>query len=348
MENYKVLKSENRAEKCEQVLEIEISTEEIGMYRSKSLKNLTSKADMPGFRKGHVPESIIIEKLGELAILEEAINAWLKDAVGNIIQNDTPEAIALPYVSVTKAVPGNPVTLSMVVPLRPKLKLPDYKKIAVDKNSKMEKIPETTEKEVNEAILRLRQYAARAAKGESTPQEIKEDELPPLNDQFAEVVGGGKTVDELRDRVKKDLESENENKFKEKHRLSIIDEILKKTEGAIPDLLTEHELEKMEAEFESDVKRMGLSIENYLKDSKKIREDLIKDWKPTAEKRAKVNLILAEIKKAEKIEADKEAVDHEVEHFLEHQKDANPERVRDYINRMLSNQKVFEFLEQQK
>jgi FKBP-type peptidyl-prolyl cis-trans isomerase (trigger factor) len=346
MVNYAVKKTIDHEKESARTIEIEISVEEIGKHRAKSLKTLSEKADLAGFRKGHVPEKVILEKLGEAGILEEAINSWLKEALPEILQKEAVGALALPRVNITKVVPGNPVELSLFIPLRPALKLPAYKEIAAARNKKKELVPEVSEKEIDEAILRLREYAARAVNPQ-LPTKPKENELPPLSDQFAESVGGGKTVAELRERIKKDLAAENKNRAKEKNRLAILEEILKKTEGAIPNILIDYEVERVEAEFEGEVKRAGLSLENYLKGAKKTLEDLRKDWRPAAEERAKVNLILDEIKKLEKLEADGEKVEREVKHFLEHYKNADPEQVKAYMDRTLSDEKVFEWLESQ-
>lgn len=357
MAKYTIKKTTDKPEKRARVVDIEITPDEIGAFQKKALKSFSEKADIEGFRKGHVPEKIISERLGAAGILEEAINLWLKENIKEFIEKEAPEALIMPQVSILKAVPGNSVELSFFIPLRPDLKLPDYKEIAAGKNKKKETAPAISEKEIDEAVLRLRKYAARAVNPAMTA-EPKDEELPPLNDQFAEAVGGGKTVAELRERVKKDLEAENKNRLREKQRLSIIEEILKKTEGVIPDVLIDFEIGNMESEFENEVKRAGLTLENYLKDAKKTLEDLRKDWHSPAEKRAKINLILAEIKKLEKLEADKERLEHELKHLLEHHKPARTESARSggdvdqnqaraYLERMLANEKVFEFLEQQ-
>jgi len=346
MANYTVKKVTNLEKGSARTIEVEITNEEIGKHRAKSLKALSLKADLPGFRKGHVPEKVILEKLGEAGVLEEAINSWLKEGVLEILKKEAPDALAFPRVNITKAVPGNSVELSLFFPLKPKIKLPDYKEISAGKNKKKKPEEKVEEKEIDEAILRLRKYAFKAA-GPTSSAEIKDEDLPPITDEFAVAIGGGKTVAELRERVAKDLLEEKKTHAKEKHRLEIIEEILKKTEAIMPEILTESEVDKMEMEFESDVKRMGLSLDDYLKNTKKTREDARKEWKPTAEKRAKVNLILAEIKTLEKIEADKEKVEHEMKHLLEHHKDVDVDNARAYVERMFSNEKVFEFLESQ-
>ncbi len=344
MAKYTVKKTTDKPEKRARVVEIEIPTDEVDNFEKKAVKSLSEKADIQGFRKGHIPSQVIVEKIGKAGILEETINLWLKENIKEFIEKEAPDALIMPQVSVTKAVPGNPVELSFLISLRPDLKIPDYKKISADKNKKRETPAEVTDKELDEAILRLRKYAVRAI-NPTIQTEPKDEELPPLNDQFAEAVGGGKTVAELKERIKKDLENENKNRLREKRRLAILEGILEKTEGAIPDVLIDYEIERMETELESDVQRMGLKMEDYLKNAKKTHEDLHKEWRAPAEKRAKINLILAEIKKLEKLEAEKEKIEHELKHLAEHHKDIDQEQARAYIERMLGNEKVFEFLE---
>ncbi len=345
MPKYTVKNKEELTEKSARKIDIEIGLEEIKIHRVKSIKKLSDKADIPGFRKGHVPEKIIVEKMGEISILEEAVNSWLDESIGEILDKEAPEAISLPQISTKKITPGNPIEISPFVPIRPKIILPDYVKIASEKNKLTKKPVAIEEKDIDDAVQKLREYVAKAINPENKNPD--KNELPPVDDKFAEAIGGGKTVSELRERIKKDLESENIRKEKEKIRLEIIESIIGNTKGVIPDVLIDYEIEKMESEFENDIKMMGLSFEDYLKNAKKTREELKKDWRKPAEKRAMFNLIISEIKKDKKLEADKESVERETAHFLEHHKDADPERVRNSMIKMLSNEKVFEFLENQ-
>ncbi len=93
---------------------------------------------------------------------------------------------------------------------------------------------------------------------------------------------------------------------------------------------------------------MGLKVEDYLKHINKTIEDLTENWKPDAEKRAKLNLILEAIAKEENLTADKEAVDHELEHLTKHYKDIDPIRARLYTEHMFTIEKAIKFLEEQK
>ena len=104
----------------------------------------------------------------------------------------------------------------------------------------------------------------------------------------------------------------------------------------------------MLAQMKGDIERMGLKFDDYLKHIKKTEEDMKKDLRPDAEKRAKSQLALNKIAVEEKIEPNKEAVEKEVAHIVAQYKDADPERARIYVETMLTNEEVFKFFEAQK
>ncbi len=104
----------------------------------------------------------------------------------------------------------------------------------------------------------------------------------------------------------------------------------------------------MEGQFKSDIANMGMQPEDYLKHIKKTWEDLRKEWMPEAEKRAKTQVVLQKISLEEKLEAKKEDIETEVKKLSEEYKDADPERIRAYIEMVLSNEEVVKFLEKQK
>ena len=97
--------------------------------------------------------------------------------------------------------------------------------------------------------------------------------------------------------------------------------------------------------MESDITQMGLKFEDYLKHLNKTKEDLKKEFHKDAEKKAKLGLILHKISEVEKITADPEQVKSEVAHILEHYKETDPTRARLHAENVLTNEKVFQFLE---
>ena len=169
--------------------------------------------------------------------------------------------------------------------------------------------------------------------------------MPELNDELVKKLGDFKDVSDFKVKIKDILTKEKENKAREKKRLGIADKIISESKMSLPNVIIANELDKMEAQFSSDIEKMGMKVEDYLKHLKKSFEDLRKEWKPDAEKRAKLQIVLNRIAISEKIEADKDEVEKESKHLLEHYKDANPEKAKEYVEMVMTNQKVFEFLE---
>jgi FKBP-type peptidyl-prolyl cis-trans isomerase (trigger factor) len=342
--NYKITNSKEIREKSLKEIEVEIPENIIASFRKKALNKIKETVELPGFRKGKVPEDIIANKVGETAILDESIEIFIKENMAEILEKEASDTIASPSISIKTAVPGNPVSILISAPLKPKIKLADYKKIASETNkNKVEKI-EVKAEEIDEALLRIRKYIA-SAEGKK-PEELKDEKnLPELNDETVKKIGSFKNLEEFKEKVKKDILEDKTLREREKQRIAIMDKVIKESEGTLPDILIDYEIERMKDEFRNDVERMGLKLENYLKDAGKKEEDLSKEWREPAIKRVKAEIILREIALIEKIEADKDQVKKESEHMLEHYKDADPKRVEAYINDVLRKEKVFAFLE---
>jgi trigger factor len=183
--------------------------------------------------------------------------------------------------------------------------------------------------------------------GEKHSEEEKLD-LPEVNEEFVKKLGDFKTIADFRDKIKEGIMKEKEQKAQDKKKLTIIEEIIKESKIEMPKALVLSELNKMQAQFEDDITRMGMKPEDYLKHIKKTWEELRKEWADDAEKRAKLQVIVHNIAITEKIEAKKEEVETEVKHLMEQYKDASIDRVRIYVESNLINKMVFDFLEAQK
>ncbi len=129
------------------------------------------------------------------------------------------------------------------------------------------------------------------------------------------------------------------------HRAKITDAIIDQTLVTLPQVMIDAELNQMFAQMESDLTRAQLKIDDYLEHIKKTRDDLKKEWTPSAEKRAKLQLVLNEIAEKESITPSAGAVDSQVSALLEQYKDADEARVRIYVTSMLQNEEVMKKLE---
>jgi FKBP-type peptidyl-prolyl cis-trans isomerase (trigger factor) len=318
-EAFKILKVEKLPD-SQVAVTGELSLELLKASRTEALKEINNRSNLSGFRPGHIPEDTLVKTVGELKVLEEVAEVALGREYGNIIkaaqEKEKITPIGRPTVAITKLAPGIPLEFKITLTLEPAFELPDYKKVATE--IELDKIPDATDKEIDDVLEEI----------------TKRDWKPEL-----------KEGEDLREKVKENIKLEKAFRNKEKHRLQIVEWLVKATEISIPPLLADAELEKMVGQFKDDVSRHGLKWEDYLKNIKKSEEEIREEWRDKARDRAKAELIVAKIAEAEKLEPKVEELESESKHLLEHYPDADPLRLRIHVYQMLQNQKVLEFLE---
>lgn len=315
----------------------EVPFEAVESHRSEAIAHIGENAEFPGFRKGHVPESVLVSKIGEIAILEEAVEHVISHLYPALVETHKLDAIGRPTVAITKLAPGNPVGLTIRTAIFPTFELPDYKKLA--SAIKEEAPAEVTEDDVKNAIGAILQ--SRSTKKEGTEEMV----VPEMSDDFVRTLGEFETVADFTEKLKGHLATEKVQSAKEKRRLAITEAIMEKTSMEIPLVFVASEQEKMIAQMKDDIKRFGMTFEDYLKRVNKTEEVLKGEFEKDAEKRAKLQLILNAIAEKEEIKIPAEEIEKEAKHILEHFGDADRERVHIYVESVQKNEKVLQLLE---
>ncbi|NVN97179.1 hypothetical protein HXX01_03030 [Candidatus Nomurabacteria bacterium] len=336
---------------------------EFEKYEAKALERIGERTELQGFRKGKAPVAMIKENTNEMMLLEEMAELALQENYIKILQEEKIDAIGRPQISITKIGKGSDLEFKITTAVMPEMKLGDYKKIAKIENAKEENKKEVTvdEADIEKVIKDLRKMRAEQARGEGheghehmTEEEhkaahpdIPESEWPAFDDEFAKSFGKFETAKELKDKITSNLKNELEVEQKDKIRLATVEELVKQTEGEIPEILIASETDKMLYRLEADITNAGLKLEDYLKQINKTEQDLRNEWKADAEKRAKLQIIIHTISEKEKLAPTEEEIMADVAKITEMYKDADPTRARAYVEQMLENEKVFAFLEQQ-
>ncbi len=351
--------------KSEIEIEGELETDLFENYFTKALKNLGENLELDGFRKGKIPENVLLSNIPEIRILEEMAELALAEHYPKIIESEKINTVGRPEVSITKLARKNPLGFKIKIIALQKIKLPDYKNIAkkvISKTSDAEKNIVVTDEDLENTIMDIRksrapkkhiteasEYKAKSSKVGllDASEEAFKEELPEFNDEFVRALGPFKDVVDFKIKLKENIKLEKKNRQREKVRLNIIEKITEESDFEVPDILIEVELDKILYRMESDITQMGLKFEDYLKHLDKTKEALRGEFRTDAEKKAKLALILNEMAKVEKITAEEEKVVKEVANILEHYKDADPERVKIYAENILTNEKIFQFLESQ-
>lgn len=345
----------------------EIPADEFELYYKKTIQEIGRNVEISGFRKGHIPEKVLVEKVGGDAILQEMAQAALADTYPRIILENNIEAIGRPEITITKIARGNPLGFKAKTAVLPIFELPDYKTIAKKEAESTEEKVFVEDKEVDNMIEEIRRDFARQ---KNVSQELNKNKsdilnsdskqfsqereaaknkeiLPELTDDFVKQFGAFENVADFKKKIKENLMHEKTIKAKEKKRIAIINGILKKSDISLPIILVESELDRMFARFKVNISAMGHTLENYLAQIKKTGKEMREEWRADAEKSVKIQLCLQKIAEAEKITVTEEEIKKEMEHAVKHYPDADKERVRNYIEGVLIHEKVFQLLERQ-
>ncbi len=141
-------------------VQIEINAQEFNVFYEKALKEMIKELEMPGFRKGMVPESIAKEKISENNILGYGAELAVKEKWDEFLETTDLEIISQPAIEVMKVAKDNEFIFSAEVEVLSEITLPDY--ISIAKSINKEKA-EVSEKEIEDALKWLQQSRAKFA-----------------------------------------------------------------------------------------------------------------------------------------------------------------------------------------
>lgn len=316
-----------------------LPAEDFEKFRAGAMKHVAEHVKLPGFRPGHVPENVLSSTMGEMPILEEMAERALDEHYPTILHEHKIDAIGRPTITITKLAKENPFEFKIRVAILPEIALPDYKKIAG--GNTMITPAEVTEEDVEKVVTDIRkQHALPKPDGEG-----EVEDLPLLDEALLKSLGDFKTVSELKEKIKENLGKEKEQRAREMRRMEILKSVAEKTQMELPDILVQSEIERMLSQFKYDVSQMGIKFEDYLTHVKKTEADIRKEWEKDAENKAKGQLVLSKIGQIEKLTPDETVVTEQVKQLMEHYADANELNTRAYVTMVLTNEKVFDFLE---
>lgn len=118
----------------------EISAEIFMSSRNQAVAEFSKRAEMDGFRKGRIPENILVKKIGTGAVLEKMAVIALEKEYPKIIKEYKIKAIGRPEIIITKLAENNPLGFKIKTSVLPGITLPDYKSIAKKITAKKEEV----------------------------------------------------------------------------------------------------------------------------------------------------------------------------------------------------------------
>jgi len=178
------------------------------------------------------------------------------------------------------------------------------------------------DKEVEVNVTFPEDYQAEELQGKEavfkcTVKEIKEKELPELDDEFASEVSEFDTLEEYKSDVKAKITERKENEVNNAKEEQVIEAVINDSDMEIPDAMLLTQQKQMIDEFAQRIQMQGLTIEQYYQMTGNTRDRMIEQVKPQAERRIKTRLVLEAIVKAENIAVTDEELEEELKAIAE-------------------------------
>lgn len=172
------------------------------------------------------------------------------------------------------------------------------------------------EKEIN--VTFPEEYHAEELKGKPAMfkvalKEIKEKQLPELDDDFAQDVSDFDTIAEYKEDLKKTLAERKSNEAKGKKEDEAIAKIVESSKMDIPEAMINTQVNRMVEDFAQRLQQQGLSIEQYFQYTGMTAEKIVEEMKPEAVKRIQTRLVLEAVVKAEDIQVSDEEFEAELQ-----------------------------------
>ncbi|MFZ6015480.1 MAG: trigger factor [Patescibacteria group bacterium] len=195
-------------------------------------------------------------------------------------------------------------------------------------------------------------YAGRDIDFDVTVNDVYEIQLPEVNEDFAKELGQ-ESVAKLRELLRANMESEEKRRAMESAEIELLETVVEKSNFTeVPEIMIKEEVRRMYDELAHDIERRGGRMEDYLASIKKTADELRLDLVPQAIKRVKTAVYINNLAKENKLQAEAEEVDNEIDRILAMVQDketkdrvSSPE-YRDYVETMMKNRKTLEFMKE--
>ena len=156
------------------------------------------------------------------------------------------------------------------------------------------------------------ELAGKPAKFVVTIKEVKRNELPELNDEFAREVSDFDTLDEYKADIRKKLQEKKEQDAKVENENNVIEKVVENAQMELPQPMVDTQAREMVENYARRLQSQGLNINDYMKYTGMTPEKLMEQMRPEAEKRIKTRLVLEKVVEVENVEVSDEKLDEQI------------------------------------
>jgi trigger factor len=180
-----------------------------------------------------------------------------------------------------------------------------------------------------------------------TLKELKEKELPEMDDDFAEEVSEFETLEALRQSLEERYEKEASDATDSNIEQALLDELVKYVEAEIPDTLVKREVDFIVTQTAMQLSRQGIDLSKFM--TKELVDGMRTNARPEAIERLRRTLALGEIAKQESIQVDADAIQARTEEMMVEVEDPSqidPKRLNEVVNEDLLKEKILAWLKE--
>ena len=250
-------------------------------------KEKAKNVEVKGFRKGKAPRELVepqiyaelVENLQEL-VVNYAVGELLEEYVEGVVLGK-PQLLDIQF-----SVVESPIVFKIKLFVVKELKLPDIEKF---KSEVKEPKITVDDKEVDEAIKQIFEEWVKKA-----PKDKKEKFTKPTDEWVKELnVPNITNLEELRARIKADIEHSKLHEYTNQTLQKVLDKILGELNIKLPKEYLESAVESRIKQDEEGIKKYGITLEKYLEYYKKTKEDYRKEIEADVLKKTKEELFWA-------------------------------------------------------
>jgi trigger factor len=391
-------------------LTVEVPFDELKPSLDAAYKRIAQQVNVPGFRRGKVPATLIDRQIGRGVVLDEAINDALPQFYVRALQDNDIEPVAQPEIDITALEDNERLEFTAELDVRPSIEVPgleglevsvddvavtdddvqeqvqalrerfgtlvDISRAAAEDDFVVLDLTATRDGEVveggeasdisyqvgrggmidglDEAITGLSAgesatFESKLAGGEDagepvdvavTVRAVKEQQLPELDDEFAQMASEFDTIDELTDDVRNRLANGKRLEQAAAARDAVLEKLLDLTEIPVPEGLVEAELAARKENVEQQLAYAGMSMQEYLDSEKQTQDEFEADMEKRVRDMVASQFLLDEIAKQQDLEVDQQEL---TQHMLRRaqQSGQNP---NDYVKHMMEHNHVPELV----
>lgn len=197
-------------------------------------------------------------------------------------------------------------------------------------------------------------FAGKEASAWVKVHSVQKQVLPEINDEFAKGLGKFDSLEDLKAKLKENMQHDKEHKEAERYQGQLVDELTKaSTFSIIPEVLVNKEIERRIHELAQMLQVQQKSLEQYMQETGKDAQAIQDEIKPAAEQSVRSGLVLATLAKQEKITVSEEEITEKVNEYM--QRFANDpktaeqidvDELKQSIESTLKNQKTIQKLEE--